>query len=111
MCFVPVAIRRAIKISKPRKLEGAMKTIFTTIRWIFAVLALGTLFSATRAAASAGDVYLSRSPASVIAHLPLSAGVAQMFLRHQGKTQLLYVQRPSQPGFTVIDVTKPDHPR
>ncbi|MGA7381062.1 MAG: hypothetical protein WBX03_09435 [Terriglobales bacterium] len=34
-----------------------------------------------------------------------------MFLRRAGRTLYLYVQRPSRQGFTVINVTKPGHPK
>lgn len=89
-----------------------MKTICRTRRLICAVLVLVALFLTTRAGASAGDSYQSYSQGKLIAHLPMPGGGArQMFLRHQGKVQYLYVQRSSQQGFTVIDVTKPERPK
>jgi hypothetical protein len=95
---------------KPLK-GNAMKPICMRRRFTRAALALAAaLFLATRADATAGDFYQSYSPAKVIAHLQLS-GARQMFLRQEGKTQYLYVQRPPQQGFTVIDVTKPDRPK
>jgi hypothetical protein len=34
-----------------------------------------------------------------------------MFLQREGRRQYLYVQQPSQLGFTVVDVTKPSKPK
>jgi|SRR5580692_3554336 hypothetical protein len=97
---------------RPRTRSIAMKPTCETRRLICAVLALGALSLTTRANASAGDFYNSDHQARVIAHLPLSgAGATQMFLRKQGRDQYLYVQRPSQQGFTVINVTKPERPK
>jgi len=88
-----------------------MKAICKTSRLIWAVPALGALFLTTCAVASSGEFYQSYPPAKVIAHLPLSGGATQLFLRQEGRTQYLYVQRPFQQGFTVIDVTKPGRPK
>jgi hypothetical protein len=83
------------------------------LRWLlYALVALGAVSLATRANASGGDFYQSYTQARVIARLPLSGGGAtRMFLRQEGKTRYLYVQRDSQQGFTVVDVTKPGRPR
>jgi hypothetical protein len=89
-----------------------MKTICPTQRFVCAMLALGALSLSARADATSGDSYQPTSPAKVVAHLRLSdKGARRMFLRQDGKTQYLYVQRPSQPGFTVIDVTNPERPK
>ena len=77
-----------------------------------AILALGILFLAMHADASPGDFYTSYTGARVIAHLALSgASPRQMFLQQAGRKQYLYVQQPSQQGFTVVDVTKPRKPK
>jgi len=88
-----------------------MKTICKTQICAWVVLALGALFLTTRADASAGDYYPACVEAKVIAHLPLSGGTRQMFLQQEGRKQYLYVQQPSQQGFTVIDVTKSGRPK
>jgi hypothetical protein len=90
--------------------RNVMKTIKTAI-CACAVLTLGALFLTTRADASSGDFYPSYVQARVIGHLPLSGGARRMFLQQEGRTQYLYVQQPSQQGFTVIDVRKPDRPK
>jgi hypothetical protein len=87
-----------------------MTSIFKTAICTCAVLAV--FFATALADASTGDFYQSYSPARVIAHLPLSGGGAtQMFLQQEGRTQYLYVQRPSQRGFVVINVTRPERPK
>jgi hypothetical protein len=49
--------------------------------------------------------------ASVIAHLPLpGTPVSQLLLRPQGSKEYLYIQQTGKEGFTIIDVTQPDHP-
>jgi hypothetical protein len=89
-----------------------MKLVLTTRRFMCAVLALSALFMMKRANASAADFYQSSTQARVVARLPLSSGgSARMFLRQEGKTRYLYVQRASQQGVTVIDVTKPWRPK
>jgi hypothetical protein len=84
-----------------------MKTIGKKGSFPCAVLALGVLFLSTYADASTGDFYPSYLQAKVIAHLPMSGGAQQMFLQPEGRKLYLYVQQPSQRGFTVVDVTKP----
>ena len=80
-------------------------------RFMCALFVLGALLSSTLANASAADIN-PYSQAKVVAHLPLSgAGATQMFLRQEGKTRYLYLQRSSQQGFTVINVTKPERPK
>jgi hypothetical protein len=50
-------------------------------------------------------------PAKVIAHLPLQeASGSQMLFQTKGDKHYLYVQKASKQGFTVVDVTKPEHP-
>jgi hypothetical protein len=87
---------------------NAMKTILKIQTLICVVLAGGALLSTPGADASDTDSYPSYLPAKVIAHLPLSGGIRQMFLQQEGKRQFLYVQQPLQQGVTVIDVTKPE---
>jgi hypothetical protein len=90
----------------------AMKTTSETPRLCCAFLVLAALFLTTRANASAADFYRSDTHEKVVARLPLpGAGAARMFLRQEGKARYLYVQRASQRGFTVIDVTKPGRPK
>lgn len=88
-----------------------MKTICTVLRSICAVLALGTLFMSANAEASVGDFQQAHAPVRVIARLPLSGGATQVLLRQQDGKQYLYVQRPAQQGFTVINVTNPGRPK
>ena len=76
-----------------------------------AILVLGVLFLAMCSDASTGDFYTSYAGAKVIAHLPLSGTVRQMYLQREGRRRYLYVQQPSQQGFTVVDVTKPAKPK
>src|SRR5580693_3166669 len=94
-----------------RTSRGAMKYNSLLRRLLYMSVALGALFLATLANASGGDFYQSYAQTEVIARLPLSGGGAtRMFLRQDGKAKYLYVQRASQQGFTVIDVTKPERP-
>jgi hypothetical protein len=45
---------------------------------------------------------------TVVAHVPLpGASVSKMFLQEHGGNQYLYLQQPSEEGFTIVDVTKP----
>ena len=76
------------------------------------ILALSMLFPTTRSDASTGDFYPSYTDVKVIAHLALSgASPQQMFLQQDDTKQYLYLQQPSQQGFTVVDVTKPTKPK
>jgi hypothetical protein len=80
----------------------------------FALVALvGAL--ASSAAAKAKTTNETTEPAeqvTVVAHVPLpGAAVHQMFVQQQGSKQYLYIQQASKEGFTVIEVTKPDHPK
>ena len=89
-----------------------MTTINRTTSVAGAILALGILCLAMHADASPGDFYTSYTGARVIAHLALSgASPRQMFLQQAGRKQYLYMQQPSQQGFTVVDVTKPRKPK
>ena len=89
-----------------------MTTINRTMSMAGAILALGILCLAMRADASSGDFYTSYTDAKVIAHLALSgASPRQMFLQQAGRRQYLFLQQPSQQGFTVVDVTKPRKPK
>jgi hypothetical protein len=92
---------------------NAMKTIFKIRTLTCVALAVGALLSTPGADASDidSDSYPSYLPARVIAHLPLSGGIRQMFLQQEGKRQFLYVQQPPQQGVTVIDITKPERPK
>lgn len=84
-----------------------MKTIFKIRTFTYVALAVGAFLSSPRADASDTDSHPAYSPAKVIAHLPLSGEIRQMFLQQEGERQFLYVQQPLQQGVTVIDITKP----
>jgi hypothetical protein len=88
-----------------------MKTILKIRTLICVVLAVAALSSSPGADASDSDSYPSYLEAKVIAHLPLSGGIRRMFLQQEGRRQFLYVQRPSQQGVAVIDITKPERPK
>jgi hypothetical protein len=76
------------------------------------IVALGMLFLGIRSNASAGDFYSSYTDVKVIAHLAWSGtSPQQMFLQQNDTKQYLYLQGPSQQGFTVVDVTKPTKPK
>jgi LVIVD repeat len=50
-------------------------------------------------------------PAKVIAHLSLEGGPgSQMLLQSRDDKKYLYVQKASKDGFTIVDVTTPQHP-
>jgi hypothetical protein len=85
-----------------------MKTIFKIRTLTCLALTVGALLSTRGADASDTDSHPSYLPARVIAHLPLSGGIRQMFLQQEGKRRFLYVQQPLQQGVTVIDITKPE---
>jgi hypothetical protein len=85
-----------------------MKRISRKLSVVFA-LVLSTLL-ATKALANAKTDPPTQK-ANVIAHLPLpGTPVSQLLLREQGSKQYLYVQQTAKEGFTVIDVTQPEHP-
>jgi len=88
-----------------------MTTNNRTLTVAGAILVLAVLFLAMCSDASTGDFYTSYAGAKVIAHLPLSGTVRQMYLQQEGRRRYLYVQQPSQLGFTVVDVTKPAKPK
>jgi hypothetical protein len=88
-----------------------MKTIIRIRTVTCVVLAVGALLSTLGAVASDSDFYPSYLQAKVIAHLPLPGGARQMFSQQEGSRQFLYVQRSSQQGVTVIDITKPERPK
>ena len=61
--------------------------------------------------ARAKEKPVEQQPASVIAHVPISGSpVSQMFLRRDKGKRYLYVQQTARDVYTVVDVTKPDHP-
>ena len=82
----------------------------TVIRHCVACIVIAVAVSVATVA-SPSDFYTSYLPAKVVAHLPVSGGVRQMFLQQEGKKQYLYVQQPSQEGFLVVDTTKASQPR
>ncbi len=88
-----------------------MKTICKIESFACAALTLWALLLAAPASAITGDFYPAYLQAKVVAHLPLSGRVQQMFLQQEGRKQYLYVQQPSQRGFTVFDVTKAAKPK
>src|SRR5579872_3532517 len=90
--------------------RNAIKTVRETRSLACAVFVLCAFFLTTCAGAASGDFYPSYLQAKVIAHLPMSGGARQMFLQRVGRRQYLYVQQPSQIGFTIVDLTKPTKP-
>jgi hypothetical protein len=90
---------------------NVMKTILRIRNVTSLVLTVGALLSTPGAIASDSDSYPSYLPAKVIAHLPLSGGVRQMFSQQEGSRQFLYVQQSPRQGVTVIDITKPELPK
>lgn len=89
-----------------------MTTIHRTLSVPGEMVMLGSLFLTMRSDASTGDFYLSYTDAKVIAHLSLSGGSPQrLWLQQEGRKQYLYLQQPSEQGFTIVDVTKPTKPR
>ncbi len=91
-----------------------MKTIFDKlmdirVNHLLALLVLSTLV-ATNALAKT-KVEPPTQKASVIAHLPLpGTAVSQLLLRQQSSKEYLYIQQTAKEGFTVVDVTQPEHP-
>lgn len=77
---------------------------------VLAVLVFLTLFT-MEPRAQAKDKSIEQQPATVIAHVPVSGGaVSQMFLRGEKGRHYLYIQQVAKDVYTVVDVTKPDHP-
>lgn len=77
--------------------------------WFVAILV--GCFVVPYLSASAGDFYPSYE-AKVVGHIVLSGNpVRRMLLQQAGRREFIYVKQASQPGFTVIDVTKPKTPR
>jgi len=90
----------------------AVTTIYRTLPITGLIVMLGALFLTMRSDASTGDFYLSYTDVKVIAHLSLSGESPQrIWLQQDGGKQYLYLQQPSEQGFTIIDVTKPTKPR
>jgi hypothetical protein len=53
-----------------------------------------------------------QQPVAVVAHVGLSGGPAtRMLLVEKGGREYLYVGRNSPEGWSIVDVSKPDHPR
>jgi hypothetical protein len=95
-----------------RSMRNTMKPICAIRLSVCAVLAFCALVLTTRADASSADVYRFYPQARVIAHVHLPDGAAgRVFFRQEGKTRYLYVQQRLRQGFTVVDVTKPGHPK
>ena len=89
-----------------------MTTIHRTLGVTAVIVMLGSLFLTMRSDASTGDFYLCYTDVKVIAHLSLSGGSPQrLWLQQEGRKQYLYLQQPSEQGFTIVDVTKPTEPR
>lgn len=54
---------------------------------------------------------VEQQPATVIAHVQVSgSSVNQMFLHSEKGKRYLYIQQAGKDSYTVVDVTKPDHP-
>jgi hypothetical protein len=78
----------------------------------FLVGTLAAVLIAIPGFCSQGDFYTSYQHAKVIAHLPLSGSPpTQMFLQQEGRKKYLYLQQAGPQGFTVVDVSKPKHPK
>jgi hypothetical protein len=77
-----------------------------------ALLVLSTLIAPNTLAKPKSETSTRPSQkASVIAHLPLpGAPVDQLILRQHGSKEYLYVQQTGKEGFTIVDVTQPEHP-
>jgi hypothetical protein len=53
-----------------------------------------------------------QQPVAVVAHVELSGGPAtRMLLVQKDGKEYLYVGRSSPEGWSIVDVSKPDHPR
>jgi hypothetical protein len=91
-----------------------MKTIYQRLlnfrgNRVLALLVLSTLIAANAVAKTKSE--LPTQKASVIAHLSLPGNpVSQVLLRQQGSKQYLYIQQTGKEGFTIVDVTQPEHP-
>lgn len=100
-----------MRIVQNHKRMNAMTTILKIRTVTCLALAVGALLSTPGSHASDSDSNPSYLQARVIAHLPLSGGIRQMFLQQEGRRQFLYVQQPSSQGVTVIDITEPERPK
>jgi hypothetical protein len=82
--------------------------------FIISLLAVVTVLVAMVIAAAAQDKpsqVNSWQTARVIAHLSMKGGpVSEMFLETQNRRQYLFVSQLSKQDYTVIDVSKPEHP-
>jgi hypothetical protein len=77
----------------------------------FAILMCSALFPATHATASQGDFYPSYQ-AKIVGHFELPGKPPQqMILQQEKRKTYLYFRRTSERGYTVVDVTKPKHPK
>jgi len=91
-----------------------MKTIYQRLltfrgNRVLALLVLSTLIAPNALAKPKSEPATQK--ASVIAHLPLpGTPVSQLLLRQQGSKEYLYIQQTAKEGFTIVDVTKPEHP-
>jgi len=91
-----------------------MKTIYQRLlnfrgHRVLALLVLSTLIAPNALAKTKSEPPTQK--ASVIAHLPLpGTPVSQLLLRQQGSKQYLYIQQTEKEGFTIVDVTQPEHP-
>lgn len=82
-----------------------MKTSYPVV----AFLVLSTLVASNALAESKTEPLTQK--ASIIAHLPLpGTPVSQVVLRQQGSKKFLYIQQTEKEGFTIVDVTQPEHP-
>ena len=91
-----------------------MKTIYQRLLDIRADCGLALLILTTLVATNAPAKTKTEAPtqkASVIAHLPLpGTPVSQLLLRPQGSKEYLYIQQTAKEGFTIVDITQPEHP-
>jgi len=91
-----------------------MKTIYRLVPRNFAIaeLALFLLFlSMTPGASASAKIERGSGSVTEVAHLLLpGTPVTQTVLQEQGGKEYLFIQQASQPGFTIVDVTKPERP-
>jgi hypothetical protein len=86
------------------------KASHNPVRVVVALLALAAAMAPNAAARHKGDK-AAYETAPVIAHLTLpGAPVTRVLLEEQEGRQYLYIEQDSWAGFTIVEVTKPNHP-
>lgn len=80
---------------------------FRPVRWV----SVAAIFFLCVPVVFANNDRPTAVPARVIAHLGLEGGPGtQMLLQTKEDKKYLYVQKASRDGFTIVDVTTPQHP-